>query len=233
MPNAFNLTMFNRPFTTAKYASASLHARAGFFASALVNVGGQTAVIARRMLDYLPFYYRDMPVAVNLIEREAEEMARLSASIDDVSAQFFIETATWGLTRWERIFGVTTDASKTYAQRREVLLGKMRGIGAVSAELIASSYANGEVSVSFRPADYTVVITFTSERGIPDQIDELKAAIRDITPAHLAIEYVFQFYSYGEIADNGRTYGAVTAAGRTYGEILNEGVAQEWRKQRI
>lgn len=184
--------------------------------------------IKRDMHDYVPRYYDEMPVATNILDREAEELAKLNAGIGDVLAQFFIETATWGLAHWERIFGIATDPSKTYAQRREILIGRLRGVGAVTAELIdsvASAYANGDVDVMSRAADYTIVITFVSQYGVPDQIDELKAAVRDITPAHMAIEYVFRYYTYEELADSGRTYGEVAATGKTYGELYNRGLA--------
>lgn len=183
--------------------------------------------IARDMLDYAPDYYRQMDAATNIIDREAEELARLNASIGDVLAQFFIETATWGLARWERIFGLSTDASKTYAQRREILLSRLRGVGAVSAELIesvASAYANGEVAVTSKTAEYTIVITFVSSMGVPGQIDDLKAAVRDITPAHLAIEYVFRFYTYAELKARNMTYGELKALGITYGDLKNRGI---------
>lgn len=183
--------------------------------------------IKRDMHDYVPRYYEEMPIATNILDREAEELAKLNADIYDVLAQFFIETATWGLSRWERIFGVATDESKTYAQRREILLGRLRGVGAVTADLIdnvASAYANGDVEVTNRAADYMIIITFISQYGVPAQINELKAAVRDITPAHMAIEYVFRFYTYAELAAGGRTYGAVTEAGKTYSEIYNRGL---------
>ncbi|WP_245640062.1 putative phage tail protein [Paenibacillus dakarensis] len=186
-----------------------------------------TQEIALDMLDYAPDYYREIDAATNIIDREAEEFARLNASIDDVLAQFYIETATWGLTRWERIFGLATDQTKTYGQRREILLSRLRGVGAVSADLIenvASAYSNGDVAVTSKTAEYTIVITFVSTMGVPEQIAELKAAVRDITPAHLAIDYVFRFYTYAELAAGGRTYGAVKASGKTYGEIYNRGV---------
>ncbi|MEC0370056.1 YmfQ family protein [Paenibacillus chibensis] len=183
--------------------------------------------IKRDMHDYLPKYYEGIEAADNILDREAEELARLNASIDDVLAQFFIETATWGLASWERIFGVTTDPSKSYEQRREILLGKLRGVGKVDAELIknvASAYANGEVAVTNKAAEYTIVITFVSSMGVPAQIDALKAAVRDIAPAHMAIDYVFRFYTYAELKASGKTYAQVAETGKTYAELYNRGM---------
>jgi hypothetical protein len=63
--------------------------------------------IKRDMHDYLPKYYADSRVVANLIEREAEEFERLGFSIQDVLAQLCVDTATWGLDRWEAIFDLT------------------------------------------------------------------------------------------------------------------------------
>ncbi|MEK4360798.1 putative phage tail protein [Paenibacillus sp. FSL M7-1455] len=187
------------------------------------------AEIQRDMHDYLPKYYEGVKVADNIVDRESEELAKLNANIFDVLAQFFIETATWGLAHWERIFGVTTDPTKTYAQRREVLLSKLRGVGKVDIELIknvASAYANGEVAVTNKAAEYTIVITFVSTLGVPDQIGLLKDTLRDIVPAHMAIDYVFRFYTYAELKATGMTYAEVAATGKTYAEIYNRGMTK-------
>lgn len=184
--------------------------------------------IARDMLDYMPRYYVEMPVATNIIGREADELARLNAAINDVLAQFFIESATWGLARWEWAFGITHAETKTYAQRREIILSRLRGVGAITPGLIervAESYANGDVEISTSAAQYTVTITFVSTLGIPDQIDALKAALRDIVPAHMAVEYVFRFYTYGELLARGMTYGQLKALGTTYHTLKNRGIA--------
>lgn len=183
--------------------------------------------IQRDMRDYVPKYYAESKVATNILDREAQEFSKLNADIYDVLAQFSIETATWGLTRWERIFGLATDLTKTYGQRREILLARKRGVGAVSAELIenvASAYSNGAVAVTANVPAYTIIVTFVSEMGIPDQINELRAAVRDITPAHLAINYVFRFYTYGELTASGKTYAQVASAGKTYAQLYNRGL---------
>lgn len=174
------------------------------------------------MLDYVPQYYRDSIVASGLLNAEAVEIAKLNADIYDVLDQFFIDRATWGLSRWEQIFGITAEPTATYEQRREVLRGKMRGVGKVSVSLIenvAEAYANGDVEVSVDNAAYTLTITFVGVFGVPTQIDALKANLRDIIPAHMAIDYVFRYYTYGELTGSGVTYASLT--GYTYDDIYN------------
>ncbi|WP_340029010.1 putative phage tail protein [Paenibacillus sp. FSL H7-0940] len=178
--------------------------------------------IQRDMLDYVPQYYRDSLVASGLLNAEAIEIAQLNADIYDVLDQFYIDRATWGLARWERIFGVVPEADATYEQRREVLRGKMRGVGKISVSLIenvAEAYANGDVDVAVDSAAYTLTITFVGVFGVPAQLDALKANLRDIIPAHMAIDYVFRFYTYGELTGSGATYASLT--GYAYDDIYN------------
>lgn len=107
--------------------------------------------IDRAMHDYLPLYYADISVADNVIAQEAAEVAALNTAIYDVLDQFYVDTATWGLARWERIFGIATDEAKPIEQRRSVIKSRMRGAGTATRALIdtvAEAYDNGEVEVT-------------------------------------------------------------------------------------
>ena len=184
--------------------------------------------IQRAMHDYLPLYYADVRAANNVVDREADEIVALNAAIDDVLAQFFIGSATWGLARWEEIFGVETETGKPAEQRRAVIKSKLRGVGTVTPALIeqvAEAYDNGAAAETEDNADYNVTITFVSEFGIPPNVDDLFAAIREIVPAHLTINYVFRFLTYWELTGTGMTYEALAATGLSYNDVLNGGIS--------
>lgn len=103
------------------------------------------------MIDYLPRYYGDIPVATNIVDREEVELTQLNADIYDILAQMYVDTSTWGLARWERIFGITTDEAKPIDQRRSVIKSRLRGVGTVTPAMIqsmAEAYANGDVEVT-------------------------------------------------------------------------------------
>lgn len=156
------------------------------------------------MNDYLPHFYRDSKTVASVIAPEAEELASLSAVTSDVLDQFFVPSATWGLARWEKIFGLPTDLSKTYEQRRAIIMSRIRGTGAVTPALIAivaSAFANGEVAVRendpFTP--YTIEVKFVGTRGVPNDLPALKEAIREILPAHLEVAYAFTYLIWDEL----------------------------------
>jgi len=184
-------------------------------------------VIQRAMHDYLPLYYADVKPANNVVDREADEIAALNAAVDSVLAQFFIGSATWGLSRWEEIFGIAVDTLKPIEQRRSVIKSKLRGIGTVTPALIeqvAEAYDNGDVEVTEDNSNYNVTITFVSTLGIPPNLGDIFAAIREVLPAHLTVNFVFRFYTYAELADSGITYGGLAATGRTYDELYHGGL---------
>jgi len=178
--------------------------------------------IQRDMRDYLPRYYEDVLIAVNVIDREAAEIAALNGAIYDVLDQFYIPTATWSLARWERIFGLSVDETKPADQRRSVILSRLRGIGTVTIDLIesvAEAYVNGDVSVTEDNAHGTVIITFISNRGIPENLADIQAALRDIIPAHLAIEFRFTYLTWDEIDGIAQSWDAWDARGLTWNQM--------------
>ncbi|MED0686549.1 YmfQ family protein [Anoxybacillus ayderensis] len=148
------------------------------------------------LFQYLPNYYQDIREFQTLIGTENEEVEQLNVTIDEVLKQFYVDTATWGLAKWERICGIPVDESKPIDQRRSVIKSKLRGIGTVTVALIknvAESWYNGEVEVTEQPSLYTVKIKFVSKLGVPPNLADIQNALREIIPAHLAINFEFSY----------------------------------------
>lgn len=148
----------------------------------------------------LPRYYDKIKDFQELINAEAKIFAELDNLLDEIVDQLFIETATWGLARWEKIFGISTDLSKPIEQRRSVLKSKVRGAGVTTAALVkevAESWYNGEIEVLEQPEK--VGIKFNSNYGVPSNLVDVQKALREIIPAHLMIEYLFTYLLIKEI----------------------------------
>lgn len=171
------------------------------------------------MLGLLPRYYSDSKAVDSIINPEAAEAVSLRKAIYDVLDQFHIDTATWALSTWERLFGLTTDVTKTLEQRRAILKSRRRGLGTVTPQLIASvaaAFANGEVEVLEKPTDYRVEVTFTGTRGVPNDLEALKAAVRDVLPAHLDLAYFFTFLLWSELDAAGMSWNDMDDARYTW-----------------
>ncbi|MDT9725085.1 DUF2313 domain-containing protein [Xylanibacillus composti] len=173
------------------------------------------------MSDYMPPYYREVREAEQLLDREAAELNGLNAAIRDVLNQLFVDTATWGLAHWERICGIPVDVAKPRNQRRSVIKSKLRGVGTVTVSLVkavAEAYDNGEVDVTEDPANFSVTITFISNHGVPENLDDIRRALREIVPAHLAIHFEFTFMTYEALDSYSLTWADVDAKELTWAD---------------
>ena len=161
------------------------------------------------MLGYLPPFIRKSKIFLQIMQVEGLQFDQLLSDMNGVMAQMSIDTATWGLAIYERELGLPVNPSKPLAERRSVVKSKLRGTGRVGAMLIkivADAYTNGEVEVSFNGK---IIVTFTSVKGIPPNIQDVYAAIEEIKPAHLDVNYVFLYnthqvlssYTHGQLAD--------------------------------
>ncbi|EPD52747.1 hypothetical protein HMPREF1210_01127 [Paenisporosarcina sp. HGH0030] len=142
----------------------------------------------------LPSFYKQIEDFVQLVHADTVVMTDIENSVDGVLEQFFLDTATWGLERWEKTFGIFVDSTKPIDQRRSVLKSKVRGTGVTTATLVknvAESWYNGDIEVTDGPG--VVGIRFNSNLGIPSNLTDVQNALREIIPAHLVIEYFFKY----------------------------------------
>jgi len=170
----------------------------------------------------LPGYYKTSKVMTNITGAQDAELTNFRAKLDSTANQFFVDTADFTLERWERELGIPVDNSKPVEYRRSVIRSKMRGVGTVKVSLIntvSESYTNGEVDVFEHAEGNYFTIKFVSVRGVPPNLDDLKRAIEDIKPAHLAVVYEFTYLIYDELKASGHTYDALLAHNLTYDQL--------------
>lgn len=137
---------------------------------------------------------------------------------DELFKQFNLETATWSLDIWEKQYGIKTDITKDYDLRRSRIKSKMRGTGTTTVEMIknvAESFVNGLVEIVEHNEQYKFDIKMMSVIGIPPNMEDLKDAIEELKPAHLAYEIILKYntwsmaskFKWGDLAN--RTWGQV------------------------
>lgn len=158
---------------------------------------------AKRLMRHMPKYYRgilEVTLLQKVIEKELDTVDLISK---DVLNQFFIYTATWSLPIWERIFGLSVgDKTSNIEERRENLISKLRSYGTTTKEMIArvaKTFTNGEIEVVEDNPNYAFKILFTSIVGIPKNIENFKAVIEVIKPAHLNFNVEFRYNTHNQI----------------------------------
>lgn len=154
------------------------------------------------LMHYLPDFYQDIKEIKELQTVLGHEVGEVIYSTQDLLQQCFISTATWGLDRWEKVFGITTDKSKSYERRREILLAKLRGSGTTTKDMIknvAIAFSGGEVNVIEYPREYRFVVQFIGVKGIPPNMAGLINAINEVKPAHLVYSFKYTYTIWNQL----------------------------------
>lgn len=157
--------------------------------------------------------YEDLTVLVPAFIAEKEEMHQLYVAqgyevgflrhaLEDIVSQCFISTATWGLVRWEKLFGTSTNLSLTYEQQREQLIAKFRGQGTTTRKMIqetAAAFSGGDVDVIEDSAHSRFIVRFIGIKGIPRNMAGFISMLEQIKPAHLAYEFEYRYTIWSEM----------------------------------
>lgn len=152
------------------------------------------------LMKYLPAYWHEIEQMKVLQDILGKNLAEVIAFKQDLFNQMFIETATWGLSRWEKIFDLPIEIEKNYSFRRERIKAKIGGAGTTTKQLIiniASAFSNGEVEVIEYPNEYRFVVKFVGVKGVPANMKDLTSSIEEVKPAHLAFtfEYTYNYWN--------------------------------------
>lgn len=156
-----------------------------------------------------PFIWQNNEIMQAIYKSQGEELGSLLYYIDDLTKQFFIDTATWGLAYWEEEFGIQTNLNYSYEERREVLKAKKRGQGTCTIALIknvSEAFSGGEVNVIENTAPYMFTIQFIGVKGIPKNMANLINAIDDIKPAHLGYTFKYTYTSWNYLDSKNLSY---------------------------
>jgi hypothetical protein len=145
----------------------------------------------------------DIALFHDLTEAESKEFDLLDGEMDALESNMTLSgTTVRYIGRREAEFGVASDPSKPIADRRAVLVAKLRGQGTTTPEFIrnvAASFQYGEVSVDETSAPYVVNIIFESVLGVPPNMDDFIRTIEEVKPAHLVFEYVYRYNTWDMI----------------------------------
>ena len=153
------------------------------------------------LMRYLPHYYASSTIMKAIQDAYAEELGYVYYFIEDFLKQFLTPaTATWGLSFWEEQLGLKTDISKSYEERREIIMSRLRGIGTIGREVIkraAEAFSGGDVDVIEYPAEHRFIVKFVGTLGVPKNMASFIEMIEDLKPAHLtySFEYTYTWWN--------------------------------------
>lgn len=155
------------------------------------------------LIKLLPDYYDKNVTMQTLQEILSRVTDELDEQLSSTISECFIATASELLSRYEQVFGLGVDISKSDAFRRERICAKISGTGTTTKEMVKSvarSYSNGEVEIIEDNDHYCFVVRFVGTLGIPGNMADLKLTIEEIKPAHLAVEYEYIYNTWNDVS---------------------------------
>ena len=170
------------------------------------------------LINKLPSFY-DNDITRPIQNSFTVEVNSVNDEVENTLNQFFVDSATYGLDKWESMLGISKN-NFDIQTRRENIKAKMRSRGTTTVSVIKNiceAYSNGTVEIIVNHSDYSFVIDFIDTIGIPKAFDELDKAINEIKPCHLAHSYKFNYNTHSDISNY--THGQL--ANYTHEEVRN------------
>lgn len=124
------------------------------------------------------------------------ELLALWSARDGALDQLCVETATWGLRYWEETLGIPVDEGKDVESRRSRIRVKLLGADVTTVALVKSSaeiWSGQRAEVTEYADQFRFEIRFVETNGVPPNMRDVTASIRELIPAHLQWDYIF-FY---------------------------------------
>ena len=152
------------------------------------------------ILRYLPEFVAKDKTFKAVADIESAEHETIRIGIQDLLNQMFVDTATWGLTAWERVFQTSPPPNANYAVRRSMLKAKMLGLGTMTRkqmEILINQFVDNHdayVVENVKPGCFQIVLpsNVTWVSAMRDAVEEMK-------PAHLA--YCILYTIFGELIE--------------------------------
>lgn len=153
------------------------------------------------LINKLPFFY-DNPIITPIQNSFGSEADILHEEVLNTLNQFFIDSATHWLDKWENMLCMKNN-NFDIQTRRENIKARIRSRGTTNINTIkniAESYSNGEVDIIVDNANYSFKIKFIGSLGIPAAFDELNRTINEIKPCHLAHSYEYTYNANSDLS---------------------------------
>ena len=148
-----------------------------------------TSETAKRMMSRVSPIYDRSYVAKWLYQVMGLEWDAVRGVMESLWAQPFLEQATWGLRYWEQAYGLDTDETKTYEERRRLVSAKRsykKPMNPARLEMMLSNLTGGSAVVTENIAAYTFRVELDTQ-GNPLDYDSVIRLIRQVKPSHQSL----------------------------------------------
>ena len=159
------------------------------------------------LITKLPSFY-DNDITKPIQNSFTVEANSINDEVENTLNQFYVDSATFGLDKWEKMLGISKN-NNDIQTRRENIKAKMRSRGTTTVSVIKNiceAYSNGIVEVIVNYSEYSFIIDFVGTIGIPNAFAELDKVIEEIKPCHLAHSYKFNYNTHKDLSNYTHEY---------------------------
>lgn len=149
----------------------------------------------RKLIHYLPYAIRDFAEFQGITTGEQPEFELAWDAHEEVFVNQFVDTALdYGLSRWEKMLGITPKGTDTLESRRARIKAKLNNFVPYTIRAFArmmTAISNGEpFSLAIEPATY--ILSITTSWTTSGQIEGLEYLIKYIVPCNIAIIKIWE-----------------------------------------
>ena len=158
----------------------------------MLYLRNQTPDLAR----YLPQFLQEDEHFKAALAACSTEHEKYRLLLDEITNQFYIETATWGLADWERILDLRPDASDNYEQRRNRILLKLQGKQTSTVAFLTNlikRYCTEKSKVTVIEDNEHYMFHAEIADGTVSYADNLLDALNTYKPAHLGFDILMRY----------------------------------------
>jgi hypothetical protein len=150
------------------------------------------------VLRYLPKFLKSDGSFKATEDALSEEHEKQRLLIIDICKQLFVESATWGLSDWERVYGIKTNKHLTIKQRRQNLLVKIQGTKTITVKQLETiinqvvPVCGAHVLENTNPNEFKVAL------DVAAYVEKVRELVDKYKPAHLTyvIAELYQANNY-------------------------------------
>lgn len=172
------------------------------------------------MINRLPQYYRKSKVVRDFYDAVKKLLDKVSADISAEDMRLFI-TTTDTFSLHEKDVGLPEITADNETKRARVI-ARLQGnnlLTKAELERLILMYDKTGCTITEDFPNYTINIEFSGRKGIPYNLEAIKAAVEEVKPAHIKVNYGFQSNTWGEAQRKLGTWGNAKAF--TWGGVQN------------
>lgn len=156
-------------------------------------------MLSNKIINFINKIFRNDDIAKHIANISQTEIENIEIKINEIQSNIFLDESTWGLNIFEKELALEYTQDKTIDERKSIVSAKWRGAGKLTLELIqdtVKAYTDNTVNVRF---EGKIILDFTEKIGKPKDINNIMDSIEEIKPAHLGVDYLFRYRTWGDL----------------------------------